>query len=196
MYTQTFTYYKLLRYTDCKIHRDLKISLYVEMIQLFDKGQMWEQALEHCRELAVQVCVWERESVCVCLCVFVCERERLLPSSYKKSMNFNHIRHFFVTYFLISEEKNMSNVCDWYAFLDIENMRHFIFYFLSSTRRSWWTSTRWPSCGPRRRPSTRTSWPGWGQNQVICPSSIDFILMSKFYFQVNDVFCYIYSQSM
>ena len=54
MYTQTFTYYKLLRYTDCKIHRDLKISLYVEMIQLFDKGQMWEQALEHCRELAVQ----------------------------------------------------------------------------------------------------------------------------------------------
>ena len=42
------------RYTDCKIHRELKTALYVEMIHLFDKGQMWEQALEHCRELALQ----------------------------------------------------------------------------------------------------------------------------------------------
>ena len=42
------------KYIECKIHRELKIALYVEMIDLFDKGQMWEQALEHCRELAVQ----------------------------------------------------------------------------------------------------------------------------------------------
>ena len=42
------------KYSECKIHRELKIALYVEMIDLFDKGQMWEQALEHCRELAAQ----------------------------------------------------------------------------------------------------------------------------------------------
>ena len=31
------------KYSECKIHRELKIALYVEMIDLFDKGQMWEQ---------------------------------------------------------------------------------------------------------------------------------------------------------
>ena len=43
-----------VRHQECTVHRDLKVALYREMIQLFSQGQMWEHALDQCRALATQ----------------------------------------------------------------------------------------------------------------------------------------------
>lgn len=40
------------RFTDCITHRQLKEKLYYNIIGYFDKGKMWECALELCKELA------------------------------------------------------------------------------------------------------------------------------------------------
>lgn len=42
------------RHSGCKTHRQLKEALYLEIIELFDKGKMWECAIELCKELANQ----------------------------------------------------------------------------------------------------------------------------------------------
>lgn len=42
------------RHSVCKTHRELKETLYQEIIELFDKGKMWECAIELCKELANQ----------------------------------------------------------------------------------------------------------------------------------------------
>ena len=38
----------------CNTHRKLKQHLYKDIIDLFDKGKMWEKALEICKELCIQ----------------------------------------------------------------------------------------------------------------------------------------------
>lgn len=42
------------RHPNCQTHRDLKIKLYSDMISNFEKGLMWENALDLCKELANQ----------------------------------------------------------------------------------------------------------------------------------------------
>ncbi|XP_071445315.1 dedicator of cytokinesis protein 1 isoform X2 [Hetaerina americana] len=39
------------RYPNCQTHRELKESLYYDIIDYFDKGKMWEYALDVCKEL-------------------------------------------------------------------------------------------------------------------------------------------------
>ncbi|KAJ8670596.1 hypothetical protein QAD02_001855 [Eretmocerus hayati] len=45
---------KSSRYPHCKTHRELKESLYNDIIDNFDKGKMWESALAVCKELCSQ----------------------------------------------------------------------------------------------------------------------------------------------
>lgn len=52
--TQLSSLLRSHRYSMCKTHRQLKESLYNEIIDLFDKGKMWECAIEMCKELAQQ----------------------------------------------------------------------------------------------------------------------------------------------
>nr|KAG5708357.1 hypothetical protein BaRGS_034388 [Batillaria attramentaria] len=42
------------KYPDAMTHRELKERLYYEIISYFDKGKMWEKAIELCEELAQQ----------------------------------------------------------------------------------------------------------------------------------------------
>lgn len=42
------------RHSGCQTHRQLKESLYNEIIEYFDKGKMWECAIDMCKELAQQ----------------------------------------------------------------------------------------------------------------------------------------------
>lgn len=42
------------RHPECKTHRQLKVTLYNEIIDLFDEGKMWECAIDMCKELAKQ----------------------------------------------------------------------------------------------------------------------------------------------
>ena len=42
------------KYQDCQSEQELKEKLYKEIIDLFDKGKMWEKALEICEELSSQ----------------------------------------------------------------------------------------------------------------------------------------------
>lgn len=42
------------RHANCQTHRQLKESLYSEIIDYFDKGKMWECAIDMCKELAQQ----------------------------------------------------------------------------------------------------------------------------------------------
>ncbi|KAG8228173.1 hypothetical protein J437_LFUL014408 [Ladona fulva] len=42
------------RYPNCQTHRELKESLYYDIIDYFDKGKMWECALDVCKELVKQ----------------------------------------------------------------------------------------------------------------------------------------------
>ncbi|CAD7083698.1 unnamed protein product [Hermetia illucens] len=42
------------RHPSCRSHRQLKEALYNEIIEYFDKGKMWECAIEMCKELAMQ----------------------------------------------------------------------------------------------------------------------------------------------
>lgn len=42
------------RYPQCQTHRELKESLYNDIIEYFDKGKMWESALTVCKELIQQ----------------------------------------------------------------------------------------------------------------------------------------------
>ena len=46
--------YKWGKYNDIKTHRELKEQLYKDIIELFDKGKMWEKAIEICEELCLQ----------------------------------------------------------------------------------------------------------------------------------------------
>lgn len=42
------------RHINCQTHRHLKEALYHEILDYFDKGKMWECALDMCKELAIQ----------------------------------------------------------------------------------------------------------------------------------------------
>lgn len=42
------------RHSSCQSHRQLKEALYNEIIEYFDKGKMWECAIDMCKELAQQ----------------------------------------------------------------------------------------------------------------------------------------------
>ena len=41
------------KYPDCHTHLELKARLYNDIIDLFDKGKLWEKGIELCRELAL-----------------------------------------------------------------------------------------------------------------------------------------------
>ncbi|KAI5714160.1 hypothetical protein M8J76_011912 [Diaphorina citri] len=51
--------FKSSRHPKCVTHKQLKEALYLEAIEYFDKGKMWESALELCKEL---VSVYETEA--------------------------------------------------------------------------------------------------------------------------------------
>ncbi|KAI1293752.1 Dedicator of cytokinesis protein 1 [Halotydeus destructor] len=42
------------KYSECETHRDLKERLYIDIIDYFDKGKLWEEGLKICKELLVQ----------------------------------------------------------------------------------------------------------------------------------------------
>nr|CAB3239393.1 dedicator of cytokinesis protein 1 [Phallusia mammillata] len=43
-----------LRYKEAQTHRELKEALYYDIVDLFQRGKMWEEGIKLCKELAVQ----------------------------------------------------------------------------------------------------------------------------------------------